>query len=327
MSAFIGRKKGVGFAVEATRGTKVAPAFWFKHLSLDFYKKTKTIQNESAMNRMEKVNDSALVQAWSQGKLEGKVGDVGIGYLLANIFGNKSSAAHAGETTVFDHTFTINQTNTPPTHTISVQNPNVGRRHGFGTLSNLEISGNDGDWVKVSGELLADQGVTQVDAITYVFENEFTGKHVTCKLANNLAGIGAAPAIKAKSFKVKIDRKAEAYWGFSGLDPADFYVSSYEVTGELVLVYDATTYEDLHYANTVQYMQISIVNTDVTIGIVPSNPALVISAPRARIEDWGISDDLDKVVEQTLGFFMELDLTTGVAVQAVLTNTKTNYTT
>jgi hypothetical protein len=53
-SPFIGRRKAVGFGVEATRGTKVAPTFWFKHLSVDFYKKTKTIQNESAMNRMEK---------------------------------------------------------------------------------------------------------------------------------------------------------------------------------------------------------------------------------------------------------------------------------
>jgi hypothetical protein len=325
-SPFIGRRKAVGFGVEATRGTKVAPTFWFKHLSVDFYKKTKTIQNESAMNRMEKVNDSALVQAWAEGKLDGKVGDIGIGYLLANIFGNKAVATHPAETLVFDHTFTINQTNTPPTHTISIQNPNTGRRHGFGTLKNLEISGDDGDWVKVSADILADQGANNVDTVTYVAENEFTGKHVTVKMAANQAGIGAATAIKAKSFKVTIDRKAEAYWGFSGLDPADFYVGSYEVTGELVLAYADTTYEDLHYNNTIQYLQISIVNTDVTIGTT-SNPALVITCPRARIEDWGMSDDLDKVIEQTLSFYMEFDLTSSSAVQAVLTNTKANYTT
>jgi hypothetical protein len=40
-----------------------------------------------------------------------------------------------------------------------------------------------------------------------------------------------------------------------------------------------------------------------------------------------MSDDLDKVIEQTLSFYMEFDLTSSSAVQAVLTNTKANYTT
>lgn len=325
MGTFIGRKKAVGFGVETTRGTAVAPTVWFKHLSLDFYRKTKTIQDESAINRMERVNDSALVQAWAEGKIEGKVGDLSIGYLLANILGNKAVAAHSTETIVFDHTFTINQTNTPPTNTIAVVNDNTSRRHSFGTLKNLEISGSDSDWVKITADAIATQGATSTETVLYATENEFTGKHVTVKMAANLAGIGAALPIKAKQFKVKIDRKAAAYWGFAGLDPSDIYVSSYDLTGELVLVYDATTYEDLHFANAIQYLQISIVNTDITIGT-SANPSLIISAPRARIEDWGMSDDLDKVIEQTLSFYMELDRTSGVALQMVLTNTKTNYT-
>ena len=328
MGNFIGRRVAVGLSQETVRGTTVAPAFWFRHLSLDFARKTKTIQNNSAMNRMEAVNDSALVQQWGEGKLEGKVGDTGIGYLLANIFGAlPTSAVHAAETTVFDHTFAIGQTNTPPTMTITRVDPNSDRRHAYGTLKSLEIDAQAGDWVKASGDLIADKGTDATDTVAFVSENEFTSKHITVKLAANLAGLGAAVAIKASSLKIKIDRKAEPYFGFNATDPANFFVGSYEVTGELVLTYDDTTFETLHYGNTIQYLQAVIKNTDVNIGVVPSNPSLTFNAPKARIEDWSMSNDLDKVIEQTLAFYMEFDVSSAMALQAILTNTKTNYTT
>lgn len=328
MGNFIGRRVAVGLSQETVRGTTVAPAFWFRHLSLDFGRKTKTIQNNSAMNRMEAINDSALVQQWGEGKLEGKVGDIGIGYLLANIFGAlPTSALHAGETTVSDHTFAIGQTNTPPTMTITRVDPNTDRRHAFGTLKSLELTAAAGDWVKISADIISDKGTDATDTVAFISENEFTSKHITVKMAANQAGIAAALAIKASSLKIKIDRKAEPYYGFNATDPANYFVGSYEVTGEVVLTYDDTTYENLHYANTIQYLQAVIKNTDVNIGTVPSNPSLTFNAPKARVEDWSQSNDLDKVIEQTLAFYMEFDVATAMALQAILTNTKSNYTT
>lgn len=327
MGNFIGRRVAVGVGVESARGTAVAPAFWVRHLSLDFSRKTKTIQNNSAMNRMEAVNDSALVQQWADGKLEGKIGDLSIGYLLANIFGAApTSALHAGETTVYDHTFAIGQSNTPPTLTFARVDPNTDRRHAFGTLKSLELDATAGDWIKVNADLLADKGTTATDTVAFVAENEFTSKHITVKMAANQAGIGAATAIKASDLKLKIDRKAEPYYAFNGVDPANFFVGAYEITGEITLTYDDATYENLHYNNTQQYLQITIANTDVAIGST-SNPTLVINAPKARVEDWSMSNDLDKVIEQTLSFYMEFDIASGMAIQAILTNTKTNYTT
>lgn len=84
---FIGRRKAVGFGVESTAGTSAAPSFWYRHMSLDFQRKVTAIQNESAMGRNEKVNDSAIVEEWAEGTLEGKVYDLSIGPLLYNIFG------------------------------------------------------------------------------------------------------------------------------------------------------------------------------------------------------------------------------------------------
>ena len=129
MTEFIGRRVSVGVGLETVRGTAVAPTYWYRHLSLDFSRKTTAIQNESAMGRVEKINDSAVVSQWAEGQLEGKVTDIGVGFLLANVFGQVASAAKSGDTTVYEHTFSIGQSQTPPTLTISRKDPNSDRRH------------------------------------------------------------------------------------------------------------------------------------------------------------------------------------------------------
>ena len=84
---FIGRRVSVGLGVESTYGTEVAPTIWPRHMKLGFQRKTTRVENESAMGRVEGVNDSAVVEQWAEGVLEGKVYDLSIGYLLYNIFG------------------------------------------------------------------------------------------------------------------------------------------------------------------------------------------------------------------------------------------------
>jgi hypothetical protein len=58
-----------------------------------------------------------------------------------------------------------------------------------------------------------------------------------------------------------------------------------------------------------------IKNTDVTIGAA-ANPGLVFTMPKVRLNTFDMSDDLDTVVEQTVGFTAELDVSAGYAVRA-----------
>lgn len=326
MTEFIGRRVSVGVGVESTRGTAVAPAYWYRHLSLEFGRKTTAIQNESAMGRVEKINDSAIVSQWAEGKLEGKVTDIGVGYLLANIFGSVSSEAASGETAVYEHTFSISQSQTPPTLTIARKDPNSDRRHGLGTLADLEISVEAGDWVKVNATIMAKMGEDASNTVAFQEENEFTSRNVVIKLADDEAGIASASPIAAKSFKVTINRNATTYNSFTGsLDISNIFTGAYEITGEMVLIYDAADWEEKYYENTPQALDVFIENAQVDIGVV-SHPSLRITAPKVRVSEWSMSNDLDEVIEQTLSFTMELDTTAGRAIQMVLTNEKEDYT-
>lgn len=324
MTEFIGRRVSVGVGKETVRGTAVAPTYWYRHLSLDFTRKTQTIQNESAMGRVEKINDSAVVSQWAEGQLEGKVTDIGIGYLLANVFGQVSSAAKAGDPTVYEHTFTVGQSQTPPTLTIARKDPNSDRLHALGTISQLELSVEAGDWLKVNVDLLAKAGENASNTVAFIEEEEFTSKHVTVKFADNQVGIGAAQAIKAKSFKITINRNATTYNAFNkSLDITDIHTGAYEITGEMVLIYDNTDWENKYVSGTAQYMDV-LIEGDKTIGT-SSKAGIHITAPKVTVSEWSMSNDLDAVIEQTLSFSIELDTTTAEAIKAVLTNTQAAY--
>jgi hypothetical protein len=322
---FIGRRVSVGLGVESTYGTEVAPTQWMKQTKLDFQRKTTTVQNTSAMGRNEDVNDSALVSEWAEGNLEGKVYDISIGYLLYNTFGSLANATNADASgTVFDHTFTVSTSQIAKSLTLTRVDALSNRRHGMATIDSLDISVKQADWAMVTAGFKAKTGVTGSDTAAYTAENAFTSKHVTVKSATNLAGLSGATALSPKSLKLTIKRDATTYIPLGSIDPVAINTGKWSATGEIVLRYTDTTLEALWAANTQQALQIAFKNTDVTIGT-STNPSLTFTAPKARFSSFSMSNDLDNVIEQTVGFTCELDSTAGYMLQAVLTNTKNAY--
>jgi hypothetical protein len=320
----IGRQELVGLGFETTAGTSVAPTFWLEQTSVDMTDSFKFVDNAQSLGRMEDSDDQALVSQMSKGKLAGNVGDQSLGYLLACTFGSWASALHAGETTVYDHTFTVLQNAILPTVTVAKVDKIGSQRFALGTLADLEISAKAGDWANFSSTVMAKLGASASDTPAMVSENRFSSKHVSIKFATNIAGLSGATAIAAKSVKIKIDRKSADETPLGAIDPLTFISGPITVTGEFVLSYDATTHHDLLAANTIQALQIQLKNSDTTIGTT-TNPTVTFTAPRARLQTWALSTGLDQVVDQTVGFKLQLDRTAGYMLQAVLANTKTSY--
>jgi hypothetical protein len=319
---FIGRRESVGLGKEAVPFVgSVAPTNWQPHLSLTLDPKTTVAQNTSAMGVEEDINDSAVVEQWAEGSLQGKVTDTTFGLPLINLFGTEVYALK--ETGVGTHTFTKNNTTAAPSLTLARVSPLVSRRYALGYQTDLELSVAQGDWATFTSSLVARIGATAADTAAYAVENEFTSKHVTVKLATNVAGLSGATALDVKSVKLKITRKRDRYTPMGAIDPTSFDPNEWSVTGELVLRYTDTTLEVLGNANTRQAMSISLINTDVTIGAT-SNPSLVFTAPKTRLSPLTLDNNLNQVLNQTIAFTCELDAALGYMVTAVLTNTKTS---
>lgn len=321
---FPGRLESVGVGKETTNGTAVAPAAWQQHLALTLDQKTTQVQNSSALGRLENINDSQVAAQWAEGSLQGKVTDLTIGYFLMNLFGQVSPALHAGETTVYDNTFSVNNTTVPPTLTIARVNPNVSRRYALAEVTDFELDIKAGDWATFTASLMSRVGATASDTPAYVAENEFTSKHTTVKYASTVAGLSSGTTLDVKSVKLKITSKVDRYVPFGALDPTSFDQNDFEVTGELVLRYNDTSLETLGLANTREALSITLKNTDTTIGT-STNPSLTFTMPKVRFSPITLDNNLNQVLNQTVAFTAELDTTAGYMLQALLTNTKNGY--
>lgn len=321
---FIGRRENIGLGIEATAGTGIAPQTWQRHLALTLDQKTTVVQNTSALGRVENINDSAVTEEWVEGSLNGKITDLSIGYPLVNIFGLVSAALHSGETIVYDNTYTVAQSTLPPSLTFARVNPVVSRRFAMGILTDFEIDIKQNDWVQFTATVQAKSGATSTETVALVAENEFTSKHVTIKVATNLAGLPGATALQAKSLKLKISRKAERFTPLGVIDPASFDPNDWGATGTIITRYTDTTLENIAMANTRQAMSVALINTDVTIGSA-AHPSLTFTAPQIEIAPQTLDNKLDQTLSQTFNFTCEFNTAAGYMMQAILTNLQNGY--
>jgi hypothetical protein len=321
MSEFIGRKVAVGLAKEATRGTAVTPAFWVRHLGANFMDQVEKMNNESAMGVVAKINDSATVKEWAEGTIEGKVTVDTFGLILLGMFGTVSSVANGSG---YDHTATISESSTPTALTTTIVDPNEDLAHALTTLSSLEVSAEVGDYVKFSANAIAKKGASASSTVAYTDETEFTAAHMSLKLVNEGTAPSTGTAIEVKSAKLNINREVSPYFAFGSTEMNDTNTGAVDVTGEMVLRYTNTDYKDLWRADTKQAMELKMENTNVDLGG-GLNPSLTFTLPKVSLSEWSRSDDMDNVIEQTVGFQGQFDATTAKLIEAVLTNGTASY--
>lgn len=313
-SPFIGRREGIGFGIEATRGTAVAPQTFMRWLDQSIQNKTEVIENESAMGVVEKINDSAVAAKWAEGTLEGKVTAESVGFLLLGMFGSVDT----GEAVegVYPHTFAVNQSSTPTTLTFSHVTPLYTQRYAYGLVESIEFSAEAGGWVTASSSVKARPGASSADTIALSTESEFTSKHITVKKAANIAGLAAASALSVKSVKLSIERPSVKHDPLGTDDEPEFDRGAFEAKGEFVVRYTDTAYETDFLANTRSAIEIAMTN---------GTDSLAFTAGKVRYRELEKSSDKDEIVTQTIAFYCELDTATSKAIEAVLNNERTTY--
>lgn len=324
MSEYTGRKVSFGITKEAVRGTaEAAAAYWLNHMSLGFYPRADKIQNESALGVLVKQNDSAVMSTWAEGDFEMKAGASTMGILLLGALGTVNVSAVGGG--VYAHTFTFDQNNSPQSFTFFRKDPNVNERYALGMFDSIEFNAELGGWVMVNGSVQSLAGAASTATVARSAETEFKPKHITLKLAANVAGLGAASAqATLQSVRLTVDKNIDRDYALGSQAPYDISVREIEVSGEFVVRDLATTLRDAFLADTQYAMQISIVNSDVTIGSA-SNPGVVFTLPKVSFDNWEIGQDLGDKVNQTIGFKGLYDLTSGSVMSAVLTNQVATY--
>ena len=324
-----GEDINIGLGVETVRGTSVAPGVFIPGktpagVSVDV---DKTLIKETRASKVSS-QGSEITRISAGGNLEFNLRVSSIGYLLKSLLGSVISAVAGGESTVYDHTFGILPNNPQhPSLTLALSKPGIqDYEYPLALVKTLEIRTPVNDLINATAGFIAQKENSHAAYSPVFVSNDYYFRHqdVTIKLANNVAGLGAAVPIKVRDFKFTIDNKARFNQNVSELNPSDVLADIFNLEGEIQLDLTDTSFHDIFTSGSYKALQLKMVRSDIIIGAT-SNPAINITLPKVSFESFNEKRKIDDIVEQTIKFMAHYSLSDAMAIQALVTNEKANY--
>ena len=329
MAKIIGRQFQFGVSKESTRGTIPGSVqFWQPFADLTFDEKKKFAADNMAYALIEDNIGQTQVMRTAEGSCQGNIGDQTIGLFLLSMFGAVADAAHAGETVVYDHTFTVGESTQHQSLSFYVHDPATSADYAYanGMVEKLEIAYELEKFVTFNASIKAKTGTSESSyTVSTVSENHFVPQYLTFKKATTFSGIGSGTVIKLKSAKLTINQNVEEQSVLGSLDPADFLNKQFQVEGQVEAIWqNEADFKTGFMAGTTYALRFDLINSDVTIGST-ANPELRIDLAKVTFTDLGRPIKVGDVIYQTVKFVASYSVGDSLMIKSVLTNTVASY--
>lgn len=317
---YLKRREVVILGVEATPGTTATQQYSYRWLSKTLSPMPSFLENESGVGDDYRVNDSAIDVWHSEGSLEGKVTEDGIGYLMVPMFSKVTSTDNGDGT--FTHHFERDMTVSPHTLSIWDVRPSTTRLYKHVVFDNLNLTveaGESGSWLTSTAAVKGwKHEVVTAPTPAFVEETEYTSRNVKVFLADDLAGLSnPASQITPRQINLVLEQTKTVDHSLGEGDTPEFDQAPFEARGDMVIRYKTTDFEDDFFANKVHAMKISIEN---------NGTKLEYTATKVRFTELTDSDGRDEIVTQSISFYCQSDVTAGgQAIVADLTNSIASY--
>ncbi len=325
MPNFIGSRAEVGIAKEGVRGTAVAPTYWLRPSEFKMDEAIDHSIEESQRGVIEDSPDLQVVGLYAQGEVTMPMRDLPLGLLLLSTYGSVASVLKGGEVAVFNHTFSVQNSNQHQSLTLHLKTPVSGKDFTLIMISKLELMMELGKHIIAKASVRSKAGAVQVRVPSYsTSENIFVPQHCTFKTAVNLAGLGAASPINVRVVKLAFNKNVEDDRALGNLNQIDINNKGFTCEGEFEMTYQDDANITALMAGTMKALRITVSNTDVTIGAA-SNPTLQVDF--AKVKFLAVDRKFVKggIVTQLVKFKAFYSDSDSVMTTAVLTNIATSY--
>lgn len=322
---FIGRRVNLGVGRETTRGIAVAPTFWIPRTSLTFNDKVNKHIEEESLGVIDDSDAAFVTERWGEGDIEAEIRDKSFGLFLYSMLGTVSSVVK--ETTAYNHTFTLSETNLHQSLTFSISDPIGNVRFPLVMLNSLTLTVEVGGVAKFSSSWLSRPSDTWAAVTeTYSVENKFRATDLIFKLAPTRTDLAATSEIPIKSLSITFNKNLLRSMVLGTVEPDDIFNQQLGIEGTITLDYENRTYRDYMINGTYRALSIDLLNSGVTIGA-SSNPQLQIILPRVHFFDWESTTALNEISIQTVNFKALRDVANNedCIYQAILTNEQVSY--
>lgn len=320
MSKFIGRQQQVGIGREVTRGTIVVPTVLLPKTNFSVDDKVTKARVEGSYGNILGGDDALVSDKFAKGDLEMEVQDTSLAMLLYSLFGGLSSATF---NSAYKHTLTIANSVQHQSLSIHMNDPigaaatpnPVSIAFGRAMVDSFELVS------KLDALVTAKVGfIAQVhkdwtrQTMTNVAQNKFIHKHVSVKVAADLASLGAASKISVQDLTLTIKKNVIREQSLGTIQAVDILNRKIEISGKLKLTYEDRTYRDYMLNGTKKAMRIALVNSDVTIGA--TNPQFQLDLSVVDFDQWAPASVNDDLSTQEIMFTALYDITNDLMIGA-----------
>ncbi len=301
-----------GEAVIPTRGLEVQPGDGIQtDIDLQFVSgiAAKLAKNHASYKGKQK----------HEGEYEFDFIPVNVGYLLKSVFGSVSSVLKGGESTVYEHTFSEQESK--PSLTIEQAVGDIVRRYAGAILTNIKLACTAGETLKATVGIKAKSNAS-ASKTTFSGETIRPFNFNDCIQASGFK-IGSAYYSQVENFELEYKNNGEMFHALGSNDPTFFYVKGSEVAGKFELYLDATT--AARYADYLSKVEqaLQIIFTGDAIGT-NSNYKLDITIPKTvfKVANFPVAEYYNLLSVEFEGIY---DAATSKLILPILTNLTENY--
>jgi len=324
MPKIIGREVNLGVAKETTRGTPADPTYWVQKATCLIIDKVEKLINNETLGVIEDSDDAKIATKSSEGTFAGKIGLNSFGLFLLNIFGNvQSEQQSAPNDDVYSHTFTVAQNHQHDSLTLTVSDGIKNLSFPLSMIKTLKIDCVVGDFVRFTISTVGSSGTTFTGTVAYTKENNFIARDVIFKMADNLAGLPGASAIKVKSISYTFNQNVEPNFVLGQYTPEDNPNKEWGVEVEVVLNWETAAYYDLYTDNALKAVRIEMTSEDV-IGE-NLHPKLTTDFAKCAFTELSKAGGVGDVITQTLKLKPLFSVSDSLMAKAVLLNEVESY--
>jgi hypothetical protein len=329
MAKIGGRQVEVGIGIEATAGTAVAATDYFKWDSFSMQGRSDKILLNSARGIRNKTSNSLIMKKYGKGSIEFVPTCDITPYILGMAFGTRNSAAHSGETLVYDHVFTIQNANASmKTATILVKQGGVQTERYANVVCDTWDFTFDKDFAKCKLGLLSSFPDTGSVTPAYTQDTMFSRNQMTAKFGTTLSAAASASPTPLVNFMLSGNNNVQmedAFLSGSNLPVAGgFLAGPLELKGSYTLQFADTTELAKYQANTLNSVIVTI--TGANLGVVPTPEAIIFNLGKLVLTKAPLEYNLDGLVYIKQEFSVSYDATDH-EIAATVTNgyVGTNY--
>lgn len=318
MTKFVSRRGVLGLAIEATRGTPVAPTYWFPWASMKFHDTTEEVREEQGLGNIADSDSKYVTLRMGQGDVDAQVYDQGLGYILSSLLGTTPSTSGSG---TYTHTFTLSQTNQTKTLSIYWQDPDRNYMFAKSVVESLHVTVDPRGFVQFTigfKSMAAKDWATLTPNFT-TLGSKFVHQHLQYRLASNIAGLSGATALSLKNLDFTISRNAIFDDVLGTVEPEDILSQSISVEGSLTLNLEDDTYRNYMLAGTYKAQEIKFLGS--------SSSSWTLQMPRVDFSAWEPDLNLNEIAKQNVNFKANYDSANALQIisTCTLVNTKSSY--